>query len=74
VKFKHPTNSRFATPEIKNEAAQTALQWDLIAIKSAIEFCLAINSTSLLFSDIFNLFAQSGLEEKFLKNLEPFIL
>jgi len=53
---------------------QSALQWDLIAIKSAIEFCLAINSTQLLFSDIFQLFSQSGLESKFLANLEPFIL
>lgn len=28
----------------------------------------------MLFSDIFSLFAQSGLETKFLQNLEPFIL
>ena len=40
-----------------NSYSQSALQWDLIAIKSAIEFCLAINSTQLLFTDIFQLFA-----------------
>lgn len=58
----------------KDEAKTSALQWDLIAIKSAIEFCLAINSIQLLFTDIFQLFSQSGLETKFLTNLEPFIL
>lgn len=58
----------------KGAQLSNMLQWDLIAIKSAIEFCLAINSTSLLFSDIFQIFAQSGLEKKFLMNLEPFIL
>ena len=29
----------------REESKSSALQWDLIAIKSAIEFCLAINST-----------------------------
>jgi hypothetical protein len=56
------------------EEVKSALQWDLIAIKSAIEFCLAINSTTLLFTEVYQLFAQSGLEQKFMANLEPFIL
>lgn len=58
----------------KAAESKSALQWDLIAIKSAIEFCLNINSPAVLFTDIFSLFAQSGLETKFLQNLEPFIL
>ena len=47
---------------------------DSIAIKVAIEFCLAINASFFLFTDIFNLFCESGLENKFLQHLEPFIL
>lgn len=31
----------------------SSLQWDLIAIKSAIEFCLNINSAKLLFTEIY---------------------
>ena len=40
----------------------------------SIEFCLAINATFFLFTEIYALFGESGLEERFLMNLEPFIL
>jgi len=40
----------------------------------AIEFCLAINCTNFLFSDIYRTFQEKGLEDKFLLNLEPFII
>jgi Golgi CORVET complex core vacuolar protein 8 len=39
-----------------------------------IEFCLSINSTFFLFTEIFALFKEHQLEQHFIKNLEPFIL
>ena len=43
-------------------------------MKVAIEFCLQINATYFLFTDIFQLFQERQLESKFLSCLEPFIL
>lgn len=56
VKFKNPRQfqpNSYAEKEEQKSLSETALQWDKIAIKSAIEFCLAINSTQLLFQDIY---------------------
>lgn len=49
-------------------------QADSIVIKVAIEFCLTINATFFLFSEIYSAFYEQGLEGKFMQNLEPFIL
>lgn len=49
-------------------------QADSIAIKVAIEFCLSINAIFFLFSEIYQIFVDQGLENKFMANLEPFIL
>lgn len=57
----------------KNEVVEK-YQADQIAIKVAIEFCLNINAIPYLFSDIYSILAENKLEEKFLMNLEPFIL
>jgi len=44
--FKFNGSSKSSTTrEEQKSQIQSSLQWDLIAIKSAIEFCLAINST-----------------------------
>jgi len=40
----------------------------------AIEFCLNINATFFLFTEIFQIFVDNGLESKFIQNLEPFII
>jgi len=36
-----------------------------VAIKVAIEFCLNIKEVDYLFGEIYNLFIEKGLEEKF---------
>jgi len=43
-------------------------------MKVAIEFCLQINATYFLFTEILQLFQERQLEQKFLACLEPFIL
>ena len=45
-----------------------------IVIKVAIEFCQRIGALDFLFTDLNELFVVRGLEEKFIENLEPFIL
>ena len=48
---------------------------DNIAIKAAVEFCNRINAFNFLFTDILKLFSEENkLEDKFIENLEPFIL
>ena len=47
---------------------------DAIAIKVSIEFCLNIQATAFLFSDIFNIFIENGLSDEFVRHLEPFII
>ena len=42
------------------------IQADAIAIKVAIDFCLNIGITKFLFTDIFQLFVQYNLREKFI--------
>lgn len=44
------------------------------AIKVAIEFCHEINSFDFLFTTIFHEFKIEGYEDKFVENLEQFIL
>ena len=61
------TRSRAPVPQRDYEA-------DSIAIKVAIEFCLNINSVKFLFDRILALFDQNGMRNKFIKNLEPFIM
>jgi hypothetical protein len=47
---------------------------DEIAIKVAIEFCLSINATEFLFTEIFTLFHQFNMRAKLIANLEPFLI
>lgn len=47
---------------------------DIIAIKAAVEFCNRINCQNFLFTGIIKLFTEENLEQKFIQNLEPFIL
>jgi hypothetical protein len=53
---------------------EEAYQPESIAIKVAIEFCLNIGTVSFLFQDMMSIFDQYGLREKFIFNLEPFII
>lgn len=53
---------------------QTDHKKDDSAIKVSIEFCHEINSFEFLFTTIFNEFTKEGFEDKFVENLEPFIL
>ena len=53
---------------------EEAYQPESIAIKVAIEFCLNIGTISFLFQDMMNIFDQYGLRNKFIFNLEPFII
>ena len=50
------------------------LKRDDNTIKIAIEFCHEINSFEFLFEWIFKEFQKEGYEDKFVENLEPFIL
>ena len=52
----------------------TDYQADNIAIKASVEFWNKINSFPFLFNEIFSLFHKEGLENRFIENLEPFIL
>ena len=54
--------------------SEDSYQAYVIAIKVAIEFCLNINATDFLFSEIIQVFKQHGLWLKFIQNLEPFIM
>jgi hypothetical protein len=54
-----------------DKGANTA---DSIAIKVAIDFCLNIGITNFLFTDIYDMFIQCNMKEKFVQNLEPFII
>lgn len=61
----------------KNNAGSTSnsnYTADIIAIKAAVEFCNRIDSLNFLFTGIIKLFSEENLEEKFIENLEPFIL
>ena len=49
-------------------------QPESIAIKVAIEFCLNVGTINFLFSDMITIFEQYGLRNKFIFNLEPFII
>jgi hypothetical protein len=40
----------------------------------AIEFCLSINATHFLFTEIFQIFVDNDLEKEFIQNLEPFVI
>jgi len=44
------------------------------AINAAIEFCLSLSATDFLFTEIFDLLDQLKLRQKFIKNLEPFLI
>lgn len=47
---------------------------DNIAIKASVEFCNRIDEINFLFTGIIKLFIEENLEDKFIENLEPFIL
>lgn len=47
---------------------------DTIAIKVSIEFCLNIGDVDFLYTEIYQLFCDHNLREKFIFHLEPFIL
>ncbi|CAI2383783.1 unnamed protein product [Moneuplotes crassus] len=47
---------------------------DIIAIKAAVEFCNRIGCLNFLFTGIIKLFTEENLEDRFIENLEPFIL
>ena len=57
-----------------NQIRNSDLEKDNNAIKVAIEFCNVINSFDYLFSVIFYEFEREGFEDKFIENLEQFIL
>jgi hypothetical protein len=40
----------------------------------ALEFCIRVNAIEHLFGELFLMFAEAGMEQKFFENLEPFIL
>ena len=44
-----------------------------VSIKMAIECCLAIKDTHFMFGEIYEKFAEYGLEQAFVQHLEPFI-
>lgn len=54
--------------------AITDVQRDNYAVMVAIEFCHEIHSFKFLFNTIFDEFKREGFEDRFVKNLEPFIL
>lgn len=43
-------------------------------LRVAVEFCIRINAIDHLFGELFLMFAEAGMEQKFFENLEPFIL
>jgi len=44
------------------------------AINAVIEFCLSISACDFLFTEIFDLLNSLNLRNKFIQNLEPFII
>ena len=43
-------------------------------LRVAVEYCIRVNSLNHLFGELFLMFAEAGMEQKFFENLEPFIL
>lgn len=43
-------------------------------LRVAVEFCIRVNALDHLFGELFRMFAEAGMEQRFFENLEPFIL
>jgi vacuolar protein sorting-associated protein 8 len=43
-------------------------------LRVALEFCIRVNAIDHLFGELFLMFAEAGMEQRFFENLEPFIL
>lgn len=43
-------------------------------LRVALEFCIRVGAIDHLFDEMFIMFAEAGMEQKFFENLEPFIL
>ena len=43
-------------------------------LRVALEFCIRVNALDHLFGELFLMFAEAGMEQRFFENLEPFIL
>lgn len=73
---------KFKKKEVSDENRSTTgsgssggeYQADQIAIKVAIEFCLNIGTTNFLFTQMLELFEVHNLRQKFISNLEQFII
>ena len=64
VIYKFTSNNSIT--ESKSPASSETFQADSIAIKVAIEFCLSINATFFLFTEIYQIFVEYHLENKFI--------
>lgn len=64
----------FHGSRLAGSLGQGNLEEDNNTIKVAIEFCHEIKANDFLFSKIFEEFEKEGFEDKFVENLEPFIL
>jgi len=40
----------------------------------ATEFCIKVGAIDHLFGELFNMFAEAGIEQRYFENLEAFIL
>lgn len=43
-------------------------------LRVALEFCIRVGAIDHLFGELFSMFAEAGMEQKFFENLEPFVL
>lgn len=43
-------------------------------LRVALEFCIKVGATDHLFGELFRMFAEAGIEQKYFENLEAFIL
>ena len=40
----------------------------------ATEYCIKVGAHNYLFGELFNMFAEAGIEQRYFENLEAFIL
>jgi hypothetical protein len=59
------------TPKSESDDDSKSYSIEDIAIKVSIEFCLNINETQFLFSEVFDFFRENGLRENFISLLCP---
>jgi hypothetical protein len=43
-------------------------------LRVATEFCIKVGAIDHLFGELFNMFAEAGIEQRYFENLEAFIL